>query len=153
MSGTATKTYLVTEDDEIFHVPKTILQRFYYRLQRIRSDLCHDKKTKICSVLVKLENRKPVMVLESTCSYLYFDESGYQDYDLTLSNSHPLGDGFKHIGIDLDGETHHFIVSLDIEAKQRQRTWQPSIDLLYNIHNSALGKRRCQRYSNFVDDW
>lgn len=153
MPGTATRTYLVTEDDEIIHIPKTILQRFYYRLQRIRSDLCHDKKAKICSVLVKLENRKPVMVLESTCSYLYFDESGYQDYDLTLSNSLPLDDGFKHIGIDLDGETHHFIVSLDNEAKQRQRTWQPSTNLLSDIHKSALGIRRCQLYSNFVDDW
>jgi hypothetical protein len=96
---------------------------------------------------VKLENRKPVMVIRALYYYLHFKEKGILDFDRFMKDGSVVAEaGFSGI---YEEENQGNLINAQQRFAQRRRDhtvwWEPNMQLERDILDASIEEQKCKR--------
>ena len=147
MTSASVRYFFVSDDDEIFRVPNTKFERLLRGSFEEKTERFAGKRVRAAEIIVKLENRKAVLVLRAIYYYLHFNEKGILDYDRFMKD----GGIVANAGIpDIYAEkVQGNLINARQEFAKRQRDhtvwWKPNMQLERNILDASIDEFKCKR--------
>ena len=147
MTSASVRHFFVSDDDEIFRVPNTKFERLLRGSFEGKTERFAGKRVRAAEIIVKLENRKAVLVLRAIYYYLHFNEKGILDYDRFMKDGAIVADaGIPGIYAE---KVQGNLINAQQEFAKRQRDhtvwWKPSMQLERSILDASIDEFKCKR--------
>jgi hypothetical protein len=147
MSSASLRHFFLSDDNEIFRIPNTKFERLLKGSFEKKTERFAGNRVRAAEIIVKIENRKPILVLRAIYYYLHFNEKGILDFDRFMKD----GGIVAIAGIpDIFAEkVQSNLINAQQEFAKRQRDhtvwWKPSMQLERNILDASIDEFKCKR--------
>ncbi len=147
MSSASSRHFFISDDNEIFRIPNTKFERLLKGSFEKKIERFAGKRVRAAEIIVKIENRKPILVLRAIYYYLHFNEKGILDCDRFMKD----GSIVANAGIpDIFAEkVQSNLINAQQEFAKRQRDhtvwWKPNMQLERNILDASIDEFKCKR--------
>lgn len=147
MSSAAVRHFFISDNSEIFRVPNTKFERLLRGSIEKKTERFAGKRVRAAKIIVKLANRKPILVLRANYCYLHFNEKGILDYDRFMKDGGIVADaGLADIFAE---KVQGNLINAQQKFAKRQRDntiwWKPSMQLERNILDASIDEFKCTR--------
>ena len=147
MSSPSLRHFFISDDNEIFRIPNNKIGRLLKGSFEKKIERFAGKRVRTAEIIVKIENRKPTLVLRAIYYYLHFNEKGILDYDRFMKDGGIVASaGIPDIFTE---KVQSNLINAQQEFAKRQRDhtvwWKPSMQLERNILDASIGEFKCKR--------
>lgn len=143
MSSLSVRYFLVSDNDEIFRVPITKYQRLLKGSIEEKAERFAGKRVRAAELIVKFENRKPILVQHAVYYFLHFHENGSLDLDkYNESNGRLLEAALSDFSKKKEKNN---IINAQYAFTERRLRWEPSVPLERNLLDASIDEFKCKR--------